>query len=143
MQSFFGTNLVIVLSTDKSLTGDVKKIKDALDLCPQYSRFSLLWIVHKTGQELKTKVDISPDAIVSQFKDLLRDEKISSLKVSALLYKVRSFAQPSSLKKLKSSCSMASVRGTEIFSLKNVVLAVIKDDLELAIKSSRIIPNRK
>ena len=143
MQSFFGTNLVIVLSTDKSLTGDVKKIKDALDLCPQYSRFSLLWIVHKTGQELKTKVDISPDAIVSQFKDLLRDEKICSLKVSALLYKVRSFAQPSSLKKLKSSCSMASARGTETFSLKNVVLAVIKDDLELAIKSSRIIPKRK
>ena len=137
MQSFFGTNLVIVLSTDKSLTGDVKKIKDALDLCPQYSRFSLLWIVHKT------KVDISPDAIVSQFKDLLRDEKISSLKVSTLLYKVRSFAQPSSLKKLKSSCSMASARGTETFSLKNVVLAVIKDDLELAIKSSRIIPKRK
>lgn len=53
-ENLMGSNLVVVFSTVKTLKGDIAKMHSAIDLCPEFSRFNVLWILHRTGKEVKS-----------------------------------------------------------------------------------------
>lgn len=48
MEQIMGSNLIVIFSSIKSLEGDIEKVKEALGLIPEYARFSLLWLIHKS-----------------------------------------------------------------------------------------------
>lgn len=60
----------------------MKKFKDSLALCPEYSRFVLLWIInkHDASNDLEAQVRES-------MTEELRSEKVASLYVATLLSK--------------------------------------------------------
>ena len=83
MHSFMGSNLLIIFSSTKSLLSDIKKIKEAFALCPEHTNFTIFWILHKNGENIK----IGEATIQKDFENELRLKKISSLHVSTVYSK--------------------------------------------------------
>lgn len=68
MHSFMGANLLVIYSSLKSLLGDIKKAKEAFALCPEHSGFTVLWILHKSGD----KLNIGEANITESLQEALR-----------------------------------------------------------------------
>lgn len=54
-----GSNLIVIFSSTVSFKGDLLKVKAALGLIPDYARFSLLWLIHKTVADQNVLLDES------------------------------------------------------------------------------------
>lgn len=127
--------MLIALSNERSLVSDIAKMKEAITLCPKYSRFSVLWIVHQTGKVVKGPLP-DPSKLQEEFRDLIMEEKISSFRVSTIVYQPKNPGLPPPVeKRIRVDSSKHKA-----FSLRNTVLAIILEDLEAAVKAARVYP---
>lgn len=135
MQNLHRRSLLILLSNERSLVSDVAKMKEAIALCPRYSRFSVLWIVHQTGKAVKGPVP-DPAKLQEEFRDLIAEEKICSFRVSTIIYQPKNPSLPPPVEK---RARLDSTKAKS-FSLRNTILAIILEDLEAAVKAARVYP---
>lgn len=135
MQNLHRRSMLIVLSNERSLVSDIAKMKEAITLCPKYSRFSVHWILHQTGKVVKGPHP-DPSKLQEEFRDLIAEEKICSFRVSTIIYQPKNPGLPPPVEK-RTKVDPSKLRP---FSLKNTILAIILEDLEAAVKAARVYP---
>jgi hypothetical protein len=93
----------------------------------------MLWILHQAQEdEKKNSKQLSEKYVLESMQSELRSEKLSNLKITTVFSIGKTPSLPS--KKLKTQLSSPE----NYSNLRNVILAFILHDLELAISSAKI-----